>query len=289
MDINKRIAEIKNRVKFLTSHFPYHDEEINFLTVAYLAFTLLDPTIEDLIDKVLVSTFLLLTDKTVYDELYSLDPDYAKEIKEYIENSTGTCEGYRYVFGNELSYEPFIIITRNRKDMNEMLDNITHELKHSINDILPNIHDGFFYRGLALFWRYSSFGDCLDEGFNSLLSAIYVQIITALKKYTIEDPGIAHIIYSLEENDYVAYTYGKIVDANYDIFASKTCFWPLYNASLYKDMDNLGSVIESVFNYSLSFEEWVETLDRQDPKELERIDKLIVRERVKEELVLPKI
>ena len=48
MDINEKITEIKLHIKNLVSHFPYTEEEINYLVIAYIALIMLDESISDL-------------------------------------------------------------------------------------------------------------------------------------------------------------------------------------------------------------------------------------------------
>ncbi|MDE5539302.1 MAG: hypothetical protein K2J20_02305 [Bacilli bacterium] len=73
MDINAKIKEIKQRIKDITSHFPYSDYEISLLTVCYIAIASIDNDIVDLLDEVLATTFILFNNGKFTELLRSLN------------------------------------------------------------------------------------------------------------------------------------------------------------------------------------------------------------------------
>lgn len=288
MNLNERISAIKERVKALTVHFPYDEETINYLTLAYLAIVLLDPTIEDLVEEAIFSTYIHLTNNSVYEEVKKLLPNHYKEFEEALKTSDGVYEGYRTV-DDEIIKEPFIVISKSGMDTNNLLDIILHELKHAINDIFVVAYKNAFYNGITFIYKKKKVGENLDEAFNSYLSCLYVRILTSLKKYPITDPAILEIIASLSENDIYAYSYGNLAESCYYFFKSKIGFWALYNAAIYKDMDPLIDAVDYAFDGLTSFDDLVDTLDWEIPEELETIEEMLKLERVKEEMRLPKI
>ena len=52
MNVNVLINSTKQKVKELTANFPYSEEEINLITICYIAISAIDSDIEDLLDDV---------------------------------------------------------------------------------------------------------------------------------------------------------------------------------------------------------------------------------------------
>jgi len=191
MDINEKITDIKLHVKNLVSHFPYSEEEINYLVIAYIALIMLDESISDLIDEVLTKVYCLFTNLTV-EEAYNLYFKYARKYNDI----HGIYEGYFYNKEGVLIYEPCIIVgSFKRISTLERFDTLLHELKHGINEIIIKDSSKGFNSGLSLITKDNkNHYDNFDEAFNSFLTKIYLENIQYLKSLDIKDEEIIELV-----------------------------------------------------------------------------------------------
>lgn len=288
MNINEKIKLTKEHVKNLTSHFPYTKKEINYLTIAYLAMTIFDESIEDLLDTVLTKTYCLFTN-------LSLDEAYDTYILNGIDNSSkkgcyGLYEGYYYDDKGALSYVPFIIISiSNENEVVDIFDTLTHELKHAINEIILKTTKKGFYSGLSYVKKRSRIcHDGLDEAFNSFLTGIYLQIISNLSYMNIEIKGIRDILERFYLSNEYFYSYNHLITPILPLLKSKKLFWGLYNAVLYKDNTELEKAINDIFGNSINLKDFIDLFD--SPKfNPDYLMKEAISEEIAEEYILPRI
>lgn len=248
MDINEKITEIKLHIKNLVSHFPYTEEEINYLTIAYIAMIMLDESISDLIDEVLIKVYCLFTNLTV-EEAHNIYFKYASKYKDI----HGLYEGYFYEEG-ALLYEPCIIIgSFKRINPLERFDTLLHELKHGVNEIIIKESSKGFNSGLSLVTKDNkNHYDNFDEAFNSFLTKIYLENIQYLKSLDIKDEELRKILASFNLPKNYFYSYEQYVLPLEPLFKSRELFWSLYNASIYKNIDELYASLESSFGNFMS-------------------------------------
>lgn len=263
MDINATIKEIKKRVTILTKHFPYTEYEINLITLAYIAFTMLDPTIDDMIDEVISNTFIFFTNKSVVEIYKMILPDAQEFIIDELEDADAVTYSYEFDSQKELHFYPFIIIEKN-VSINDLLDSTIHELKHRINDVIIKYNGDSYYSGLNLNSPLQNDYYNIDEAFNSYLVMIYFNNLLTLKKYNIEDVKIKEILEQLSKSQ--SYSYSNLVKPCLPLFQSKTLFWLFYNASLYKDMKPLYDFLDEVFQHQFTWVDFFDALDYEDDK-----------------------
>lgn len=249
MDINEKITEIKLHIKNLVSHFPYTEEEINYLVIAYIALIMLDESISDLIDEVLTKVYCLFTNLTV-EEAYNIYFKYANKYKDI----HGLYNGYFYDEKGALIYEPCIIIgSFKRISPLERFGTLLHELKHGINEIIIKESSKGFNSGLSLITKDNkNHYDNFDEAFNSFLTKIYLENIQYLKSLDIKDEEIRKILATFNLSKKYFYSYEEYVLPLESLFKSRKLFWALYNASIYKNMDELYQSLESSFDNFIS-------------------------------------
>ncbi len=272
MDINMRIKEVKERVKTLTKHFPYEEYEINLITLAYIAITMLDPTIEDMIDEAISNTFIFLTNKSVPETYEMLFPNIEEYRIDDLRDADAISSSYELNSQGKFEFCPFIIIEKNIS-INSLLDSILHELKHRINEIIPKFDNNSFYSGLNFNSQLKVYYYNIDEAFNSYLVKIYLNNLLALKHHNIEDVKIREILSSLSGS--ISYSYYDLVKLCLPLFQSKYLFWQFYNASLYKNMKPLYDSLNKVFQCEVTWDEFFDLLDFEDREAIEDIlDKL---------------
>lgn len=259
MDINAKITEIKQHIKSLVSHFPYTEEEINYLVIAYIALIMLDESISDLIDEVLTKVYCLFTSLTV-EEVHNIYFKYASKYKDI----HGLYEGYFYKEGT-LIYEPCIIIgSFKRISILERFDTLLHELKHGINETIIKESTKGFNSGLSLVTKDNkNHYDNFDEAFNSFLTKIYLENIQYLKSLDIKDEEIRKILAGFNLPKTYLYSYHKYVLPLEFLFKSRKLFWALYNASIYKNMDELYRTLEDSFGNFMSAKKIIKTFSYQ--------------------------
>lgn len=251
MNINTKINLIKKRVINLTSHFPYTKEEINYLTIAYLAFIMLDESISDLIDEVLTKVFCLFTSLSIEEayELYISSGANGSRFKD----SDAVYEGYYCDNEGEISYIPYLIIsTKTCDNISDLFDFLLHELKHALNEVINKGDKEGFYSGLSYVdSKMFMANENLDEAFNSFLTSIYLENISYLSSQNIEDEGIREIIAKFHLPEKYSYSYSYLVYPSLPLFQNRKIFWGLYNASLYKNMFELNDILMETLHISL--------------------------------------
>lgn len=127
VNINTRLKEIKNRIKNLTKHFNYSKEVINILTICYFAITTFDPEVEDILDEVLSTTYILVNSGEYTDMLEKDYPNLNLDLDTYVEPS----------FDNKRKYNnDFIIIT----NWNLMLFNNASLINRNIINVLDSFY-----------------------------------------------------------------------------------------------------------------------------------------------------
>lgn len=250
MNINIKINLIKKRVKDLTSHFPYTKEEINYLTIAYLAFIMLDESISDLIDETFSKVFCIFTNLSITEayELYISSGAEGSRLK----NSDAIYEGYYCDNKGVISYVPYLIISTSGNNVLDIFDSLLHELKHALNEVINKADKEGFYSGLSYIdSKMFMANENLDEAFNSFLTSIYLKNVDYLSFQDIEDKGIRNILAKFYLPKSYVYSYSHLVLPSLPLFQNRKLFWGLYNASLYKDMLNLNDILMEVLNISL--------------------------------------
>lgn len=284
MDINEQIKEIKNRIILLTDIYPYTKREINLLTIVYLAFIMLDPTIEDLLDEVLKTTFFIFAKESSIEDFKSVMTCITKDEEKRLESLTDCFYG-RKIINHELVGFPLIVIIEHTS-LSEELDSIIHEFKHAINEVIPKFDGEKYFSGLSLEDEYYSFFRNIDEAFNSFLVKIYLDNISHLKSLDIKDPEIKELLANFGVYHY-HYCYQNYVRRCAPLFKSKKLFWLFYNASLYKNMAELYQALEEVFDNKVSALEFFEALDKGNRK-TDMVLKLVNKSFLQEEFMLPK-
>ncbi len=246
--INERIKEIKSRIKNITAHFSYSDEIINILTLCYLAITTFDNEVEDILEEVL-STRYILVNSGEYDKMLK---KYYPLVDIYLDTYMPPSFDDNRVYKND-----FIIISNNNTNgllsgnTCNLLDSFIHEIKHAMNSII-NIYDnqkgyGIFYCGLSEMNNEEIIYKMLDETFNSFMVKIYLNILAKLSKDNIQDEQIKKILESFNFKCY-HYSYSKETRLLEPLFCNAKLFPLFYNAALYKDYNVLFDELEPIFN-----------------------------------------
>lgn len=251
MDINDKIKLLKERVKSLTSHFNYDEEVINILTICYIAITSIDKDIEDILEEVLSTKYILLNDGS-----------FNYLLKEYYPNIDPYSDTYQEPsFDNKKCYkDDFIILNvENFNSVCDIFDAFLHEIKHAMNSIIKRYkqvenNNAIFYCGLCSIDYYYQERRFLflEEAFNSFMTRIYLRQIEKLKKIKIEDRGISKILkrFSLREYEYSYYNITHLLEP---LFCDKEFFNLFYNAALYKEYEPLYQKIKIVFGEDIDY------------------------------------
>jgi len=251
MDINKKIREVKERVKDLTKHFPYNTFEINMLTICYLAISSIDNDITDILDETLSRIFILFNyggfDDFLNDLGIGLDEGGGFIVSGFDLNGK---DNYEFIYINVNKTKDFLDGDIN---ISNFLCYLIHELKHALNEIVNSYKkiDGntYFYTGLSTYKYDSNCQDLtlLDEAFNCFITDIYLEQIFNLKNVNIEDSEIKRILDSYDYDCQGIYPY----DSTYllePLFLDSTIFKAFYNATIYKDYKPLLTLLSKVFN-----------------------------------------
>jgi len=260
MDINVKIKEVKERVKDLTSHFPYSEEDINYLTLAYMAFNMLDESMSDLIDEVLTKVYCLFTDMKLEDAYERfIDNSEAETCK--FKDTCAIFDGYYYDDGI-LSNISYIIISSKPFGFSistmEIIDSLIHELKHAINEVIIKESGKGIYSGLGFITTNNKLKyEYFDEAFNSFLTKIYLDNINYLKKENIEDEGIKKLLDSFSMPKVYDYSYDYLVKPSLLLFKSRKLFWALYNMALYKNNTEFRKGIEEIFGKNINYKHFM--------------------------------
>ena len=286
--INNKLAEIKITIKEITKHFHYTEEEINILTISYLSMIMLDDEIEDLLMEVLSTTYILFTNEPV-EKIYQrlLRKPLEESFLFKLLNDNSTYFGYM-IKDNKLEHEHLIIISP-ADEIYQIFDNVTHELKHAINEIFPEFclsQEPFFYSGLARGTSTSIDYNAIDEAFNSYLVKIYLDNINFLKRFYIQDPQISKLVKAFKLPKNYRYAYEIITIPCLPLFESEYLFTRLYYSYLYNSFYELDQALYNVFGTtkdSIDFFLYLdEILQREERiKEIENLDYSYLRKRVK--------
>ncbi len=286
--INNKIIEIKATIKEITNHFHYTEEEINILTISYLSMIMLDDEIEDLIMEVLSYTYILFTNEAVVKIYQKLLREPLEE--EFLYKLTNDNSAYfgSFIKENQLENEQLIIIGP-VDEFYQIFDNVTHELKHAINEIFPEFclsDKPYFYSGLAEGTSTNIYYNAIDEAFNSYLVKIYLDNINLLKKFRIKDEKIRNLLYNFKLPKNYRYAYEIITIPCLPLFESEYLFKRFYYSSLYKSFYELDQALYNVFGTtkdSIDFFLYLdEILQREERiKEIENLDYSYLRKRVK--------
>lgn len=241
MNINVLINSTKQKVKELTANFPYSEEEINLITICYIAISAIDSDIEDLLDDVLSRIFIAFN----YGGLTDL---FKRELNSQVDDAGDFSldtfdlekrDYYQFIAINVCNMRVFSAIS-----IMSLIRTLLHEIKHAINSIInayeTNGIEARCYTGFSwekyndkVYLRY------LEEAFNSFITNIYCGVVALLKEWDdIEDEGIAYILALFEEpeEDYYSYECTHLLKP---IFKDKALFKMFYNAALYKDFDDV--------------------------------------------------
>ena len=286
--INNKIIEIKATIKEITNHFHYTEEEINILTISYLSMIMLDDEIEDLIMEVLSYTYILFTNEAVVKIYQKLLREPLEE--EFLYKLTNDNSAYfgSFIKENQLENEQLIIIGP-VDEFYQIFDNVTHELKHAINEIFPEFclsDKPYFYSGLAEGTSTNIYYNAIDEAFNSYLVKIYLDNINLLKKFRIKNEKIRNLLYNFKLPKNYRYAYEIITIPCLPLFESEYLFKRFYYSSLYKSFYELDQALYNVFGTtkdSIDFFLYLdEILQREERiKEIENLDYSYLRKRVK--------
>ncbi|MDE5540116.1 MAG: hypothetical protein K2J20_06480 [Bacilli bacterium] len=247
MNINVRLEITKKRVQELTKHFPYTAWEINMLTIAYVAMSMLDFEITDLLDEAYSRIFILFNDGSFDKHFWKYDPDSLDYSACYMVPS----------FDNDRKYnDDFILI--NECDIHPirfLFDQLMHELKHALNTIIKGFQkrDGlaFFHCGIG--WEEyegETYWSFLEELFNDYLVQIYLEQIRIMKDMTISDAEIRAILDDFDLPKEYEYSYHS-TELLVPLFKNSEYFWLFYNAALYKDYEPFLKGLDEIFKKDL--------------------------------------
>lgn len=250
MNINDKIKEIRKRIKELTKHFPYTEDEINILTLCYVAIASVDNDIIDLLDETFRRVFILFNNGQFNKALAKAE---GREILTYggmhiNPSSDDNCE---YIVVNifNLPWDSYYT--------NLIFDIIIHEIKHTLNCIIKShitrYGMKFNYSGLTgRSEKFCIFLDdenpyLLDESFNCFMTRIYLGQIAYLKDCgEIKDPKIKKILKTFNSDlDGMRHPY-KSTYLLEKLFKDEEFFKHFYNAALYRDLDTLYNALSEI-------------------------------------------
>ena len=286
--INKKIIEIKSTIKEITKHFNYTEKEINLLTISYLSIIMLDDEVEDLLMEVLSKTYILFTTDTVLNTYQRLKQrEIAEPLFTRLKESSSAYFGYEIIKDKIIS-ENLIIISL-KKEMYMIFDNLIHELKHAMNEVFPvfcETKKPYFYFFLAEGTKQEMIYEAIDEAFNSYLVKLYLDNITFLKQFKIEDSSIQKILLNYKVPQNYSFAYEKIVNICLPIFESQFLFNKLYYSTLYKDFDELDKAFHEVLGHTKDSIDFFLDLDEylrneKEMIEIEELDHSYLRKRIK--------
>lgn len=286
--INTKIAETKTTIKEITKHFNYDEEVINILTIVYLSMIMLDDEIEDLLREALSKTYILFTSNPI-EEIYQklLGKKLFRETLIQLKQTNSAYFG-SFIVNEQLVNENLIIIGPS-SSFYEKVEDVIHELKHAINEVLPEFcscNEPYFYSGLAQETSYGIKYDMIDEAFNSYLTKIYLDNINFLKKFSIQDLAIKKILKDFKLPKNYHYAYENITILCEPLFSSKYLFKKFYYSSLYKSFYELDRALYHALGETQDSIDFFSYLDKiyysqKDITEIENIDYSVLRERVK--------
>lgn len=236
MDINAKIEEIRTRVKDLTSHFPYTEFEINFLTICYIAIASIDNDITDMLDEVFSKVFIL------FDR-----GQFKKVLKKAENKKIINYGGIHFLHEDQCEYILVNVynIPKNKYFTLNLFDIAIHEIKHALNSkINTHVVSGdkeHIYSGLKCDTDNLLNSSCiLDETFNDYATIKCLEQIAYLKEDKgINCPEIRQILDSFipaYSKLFFGYNIDKLLKCLYSDEKLFICF---YNAALYRDFDSL--------------------------------------------------
>lgn len=271
--INNKITEIKSIVKEITQHFAYTSEQINMITLAYLSMIMLDDEIEDLIMEALSKVKIIFTEYEVNVAYQNL---VTHRCNQKILNDLSKDQAcyLNYLVDQNGLYGIPIIILPLKEELFETMDSLTHELKHAVNEVIPNFftynNQGFYYSGLALEGEGILWSGEIDEAFNCYLTKIYLDNIAYLKRFAIHDLEIQALLNKIKIPSKYIYSSEEYVRTYKKLFDSKYLFRLFYYTCLYKDFDELDKAIEALFKGRLDA---LEFFDEEKSKKRKHIKK----------------
>lgn len=252
--MNELLTKIKSRVTSLTSHFNYDEDTLNILTLCYFAIASFDEEIQDILEMVLCSKYILVNDGSYDKMLKKHYPDVNCNTDNYIEPSFDNNERYNDDFIAICDWRPHSQKIKDNYCIRDVIDSFLHEIKHAMNSIIKsfdkNGNRAVFHCGL--YTRVNRIpGDLgefllLDESFNSFLIKLYLEQIERIKNCDIEDKGIRKILYSFSLASY-EYSYAKTTELLEPIFSDAEMFKLFYNATLFKDFKPLFDKLEEIY------------------------------------------
>lgn len=286
--INEKIAEIKTTIEEITEHFHYSKEVIDILTIAYLSIVMLDDEIEDLLMEALSKTYILFSSTTI-DEIYPklLGKELSNETLILLKKSRSAFFG-SFISKDKLISENLIIIGPS-SFLYKTLGDVVHELKHAINEVLPEFclsREPYFYSGLARETSKEIKYNMIDEAFNSYLTKIYLDNINFLKNFSIQDASISKLLEDFKLPKNYHYAYESITMLCEPLFSSKYLFRKFYYSSLYKSFYELDCALYNALGQtqdSTDFFSYLDKIDQaqKDVQEIENLDYSYLRKRVK--------
>lgn len=246
MGINEKIKEVRDRIKYLSQHFPYTEDEINILTLCYIAIAAIDNDITDLLDELFSRVFILFNNGQFNEALINAE---GKGILRYLGMHIKDGD-YEYAIINQYK------IPHNEYYTNYLFDDTIHEIKHSLNcliksHIVNERGEKLIYSGLSVHpdvpvWgTHSSY--ILDESFNCFVTRIYLQQLAYLRSNDeIKDPEIKKILRSFNPNlDGILWSCGTTGLLN-NLFMDEESFRLFYNAALFRDLSSLYKFLSSI-------------------------------------------
>jgi len=240
--------EARKRVINLTKHFGYSEFQINLLTISYAAIVNFDSEVEDIIEYVLATKYILFASADTIKRLAECYPDV----------NNGDIYELPSFDSNRRYEDDFIVIrTKLNRSLRDYLDIVIHELKHTMNTIV-NSYDksednAYLNCGLAyvdLKNRY--YFKYLEEAFNSYMTYLYLKVIEHQMKHDKSCKEISSILDCFNMTLY-QYAYAKVAEILEPMFKDKELFRLFYNAALYKDYDSLYDVLELKFGRSVFY------------------------------------
>lgn len=242
------LKEASDIVKKLTKHFSYTDFQINLITICYTVMVNFDNDIQDIIEYVLATKYILFANANIRKELEKYFPDL-KNGDVYELPS----------FDDKRRYEDdFVVINEKAGSLLvNVLDALIHELKHEMNTVI-NSYDrtsdnAYINCGLSsvdlegnYYFRY------LEEAFNYYMVYIYLKEVERLKKNDKSSKVITDILnyFSLTLYQYPNLKITKLLEP---LFQDKELFRLFYNAALYKDYEALYEALELKLGRSVEY------------------------------------
>ncbi|MCM1053820.1 MAG: hypothetical protein NC483_07605 [Ruminococcus sp.] len=242
MNINERLKSIRLRIEKLTAPFKYGNGILDILTICYYAITTFDSEVEDILEEVLSTRYILINEGQYDSMLEKYYPLVSRDHSTYVPPSFDD----KRIYNND-----FIVIKWDFNDFVEVFDDFLHELKHAMNSIIHAYDNdrgyGVFYCGLSETDNGTTIYKMLEETFNSYLVKRYLEIIYELSKEDLEEKS--YIKEMLKDFNLKGYSYGYNQSTRLlePLFKNNEYFPLFYNATLYKDYRILFDKLDILF------------------------------------------